>query len=157
MNRFILLLCVFVSLKSWAVDPFEDFHEYGQLSEEEIHKIHQGELLYGDTEFGFIVSSGNTNSTSFKLKGNLYQDLENWRNQFKIDTLYKRDEIKSFPASYVVALGNTSLLNFMNSWLAIQRSSGYVDSLYDYWILGENAKPKKARWSVIKDVLHLID
>lgn len=92
MNRFIFLLIVFVSLKSWAVDPFEDFHEYGQLSEEEIHKIHQGELLYGDTEFGFIVSSGNTNSTSFKLKGNLYQDLENWRNQFKIDTLYKRDE-----------------------------------------------------------------
>jgi len=72
-------------------------------------------------------------------------------------TLYRREEIKSFPASYVVAMGNTSLLNFMNSWLAIQQSSGYVDSLYNYWILGENAKPKKARWSVIKDVLHLID
>ena len=69
-------------------------------------------------------------------------------------TLYRREEIKSFPASYVVAMGNTSLLNFMNSWLAIQQSSGYVDSLYNYWILGENAKPKKARWSVIKDVLH---
>ena len=69
-------------------------------------------------------------------------------------TLYNRDEIKSFPASYVVALGNTPLLKFMNSWLAIQTSSGKIDSLYKYWILGENAKPKKARWSVIKDVLH---
>ncbi|AXV65974.1 MULTISPECIES: DUF481 domain-containing protein [Pseudoalteromonas] len=81
-------------LSSWqaiAVDPFEDFHEYGQLSEEEIHKIHKGEMLYGDMEFGFMVSRGNTNSTSFKFKGNLYQDFEKWRNQFKIDTLYKRD------------------------------------------------------------------
>ncbi|MGS0536315.1 DUF481 domain-containing protein [Pseudoalteromonas sp. SaAl2] len=91
MNRFLLFFCLFVSFKIWAVDPFEDFHEYGQLSEEEIHKIHQGEMLYGDTEFGFIVSRGNTTSTSFKLRGNLYQDLDSWRNQFKIDTLYKRD------------------------------------------------------------------
>lgn len=72
-------------------------------------------------------------------------------------TLYKRDEIKSFPASYVVAMGNSSLLNFLNGWLAIQQSSGYVDTLYSYWILGENAKPKQARWSVIKDVLHLVE
>jgi len=80
------------SIRCFAVDPFEDFHEYGQLSDEEIHELHKGEMLYGDTEFGFIVSSGNTNSTSFKLKGNLYQDFEKWRNQFKIDSLYKRDK-----------------------------------------------------------------
>ena len=87
-------LLVAFMLTSWqvaAVDPFEDFHEYGQLSEEEIHKIHKGEMLYGDMEFGFMISSGNTHSTSFKYKGNLYQDFEKWRNQFKIDTLYKRD------------------------------------------------------------------
>ena len=48
---------------SWASDPFEDFHEYGDLSEAEIHRLHEGELLYGDTEFGFSVNSGNTNST----------------------------------------------------------------------------------------------
>lgn len=81
-----------ISRPGWAVDPFEDFHEYGQLSDEEIHELHKGEMLYGDTEFGFILSKGNTNSTSFKLKGNLYQDFENWRNQFKIDSLYKRDQ-----------------------------------------------------------------
>ena len=114
MNRFILLLCVFVSLKSWAVDPFEDFHEYGQLSEEEIHKIHQGELLYGDTEFGFIVSSGNTNSTSFKLKGNLYQDLENWRNQFKIDTLLKALN-NVYEEDTSLAITDTSILTEVKS------------------------------------------
>ena len=72
-------------------------------------------------------------------------------------TLYTREEIKSFPASYIVAMGNSSLLNFMNSWLELQKSSGYVDSLYKYWILGENAKPRKARWSFIKDVLHIVE
>ncbi|RLA32379.1 MAG: ABC transporter substrate-binding protein [Gammaproteobacteria bacterium] len=72
-------------------------------------------------------------------------------------TLYNRDEIESFPASYVVAGENNNLLTFLNSWLELQRSSGYIDKLYNYWILGENAKPKTPRWSVIKDVLHLVD
>jgi len=72
-------------------------------------------------------------------------------------TLYNREEIKSFPASYAVAKDNTFLQTFLNSWLEIQKSSGYVDKLYSYWILGENAKPKKARWSVIKDVLHWVE
>ena len=71
-------------------------------------------------------------------------------------TLYNREEIKSFPASYAIARDNASLQTFLNSWLAIQKSSGYVDKLYGYWILGENAKPKKPRWSVIKDVLHWV-
>ena len=90
-KRIFLAALLVSSGQAFAVDPFEDFHEYGQLSEEEIHQIHKGELLYGDMEFGFMVSRGNTNSTSFKLKGNLYQDFEKWRNQFKLDTLYKRD------------------------------------------------------------------
>ncbi|GAA78712.1 hypothetical protein P20495_1206 [Pseudoalteromonas sp. BSi20495] len=91
-RKYLFLILLLISSPSWAVDPFEDFHEYGQLSDEEIHELHKGEMLYGDTEFGFILSKGNANSTSFKLKGNLYQDFEKWRNQFKIDSLYKRDE-----------------------------------------------------------------
>lgn len=90
--KYLLFMLLIMSSHCWAVDPFEDFHEYGQLSDEEIHELHKGEMLYGDTEFGLILSKGNTNSTSFKFRGNLYQDFENWRNQFKLDTLYKRDE-----------------------------------------------------------------
>ena len=65
---FVLLLLLF-SCFSWAVDPFEDFHQYGELSDEEIHELHKGEVLYGDTEFGFILSKGNTNSPVLSLKG----------------------------------------------------------------------------------------
>lgn len=82
----------FVWSSCWASDPFEDFHEYGDLSEAEIHKLHEGELLYGDTEFGFSVNNGNRNSTAFKLKSNLYQDFSSWRNQFKFDGVYRQDE-----------------------------------------------------------------
>ncbi len=69
-------------------------------------------------------------------------------------TLYHREEVRSFPAAYAVARNNLNLHAFLNSWLTIQQSSGYVDTLYSYWILGENAQPKQPRWSVIKDVLH---
>ncbi|SHI15949.1 cation:dicarboxylate symporter family transporter [Ferrimonas marina] len=72
-------------------------------------------------------------------------------------TLYNREEVRSFPASYAVAKQNLSLQLFLNSWLELQRSSGHIDKLYDYWILGKNAEPKKARWSVIKDVLHWVE
>ncbi|MBQ4851061.1 DUF481 domain-containing protein [Pseudoalteromonas sp. MMG012] len=79
------------SFQSWAVDPFEEFHQYGELSDEEIHKLHQGEVLYGDIEFGLIANKGNTRSTAFKLKSNVYQDFKNWRNHFKLDGLYKEE------------------------------------------------------------------
>jgi len=82
---------VTLSNPSYAVDPFEDFREYGELSDEEIHELHKGEFLYGDTEFGLIVNKGNAENTAFKLKGNLYQDFTHWRNHFKFDGLYRED------------------------------------------------------------------
>ncbi len=72
-------------------------------------------------------------------------------------TIYKKDGLGSFPASYAVAQSNITLLNFLNSWLDLQHSSGLIDSLYDYWIQGKNASPKQPRWSVVKDVLHWRD
>ncbi|KAF7775098.1 hypothetical protein PCIT_a1201 [Pseudoalteromonas citrea] len=97
----------------WAVDPFEDFHQYGELSDEEIHQLHAGEVLYGDIEFGLIANNGNTKSTAFKLKSNLYQDFEHWRNQFKVDSLYKEETDANSNSSdvsasryYISAQGN---------------------------------------------------
>lgn len=80
-----------LSTQALAVDPFEDFHEYGELSEEEIHALHEGEFLYGDVEFGALLNRGNTSNTAFKLKSNLYQDFKYWRNQFKFDGAYRRE------------------------------------------------------------------
>lgn len=69
-------------------------------------------------------------------------------------TLFRREGVAAFPASYAVAQDNVNMLNFMNSWLELQRTSGKIDELFDYWIQGKNAIPPQPRWSVIKDVLH---
>ncbi|SET72087.1 cation:dicarboxylate symporter family transporter [Thalassotalea agarivorans] len=72
-------------------------------------------------------------------------------------TLFNREKIKSYPASYAVAKRNESLHTFLNNWLTIQHASGFVNELYSYWILGENAVPKGSRWSIIKDVLGWVE
>lgn len=69
-------------------------------------------------------------------------------------TLFRREGVAAFPAAYAIAQENVSLLNFMNNWLELQRTSGKIDQLFDYWIQGKNAIPKQPRWSIIKDVLH---
>jgi len=72
-------------------------------------------------------------------------------------TVFRRTEIKSFPASWALARNNLDLLVYLNSWLELRQAMGTIDRLYDYWIQGESAAPAKARWSVIKDVLHWVD
>ncbi|MGY8876068.1 MAG: DUF481 domain-containing protein, partial [Pseudoalteromonas sp.] len=47
MRKYLFLIFLIISCPSWAVDPFEDFHEYGKLSDEEIHELHKGDMLYG--------------------------------------------------------------------------------------------------------------
>ncbi len=62
-----------------------------------------------------------------------------------------------YPTAYAVALGNQSLLNFINNWLALQQVNGSLQQSYDYWVLGQGAQQKAPRWSVIKDVLGWVD
>ena len=56
--------------------------------------------------------------------------------------------------AYPVAEGAQDFLDFLNSWLELQRVNGTIDSEYAYWILGEETRDKKPRWSVVADVLH---
>ncbi|MDU0355822.1 DUF481 domain-containing protein [Paraglaciecola aquimarina] len=46
-----------------------------------------------DGEFGFIATSGNTETTSIKGKLSAHQELEMWSNDFKAEALYKKDQI----------------------------------------------------------------
>lgn len=47
----------------------------------------------GEAEFGGIVTSGNTSSTSFKTKIDITHNMESWRNRYVIDSLAKTDEV----------------------------------------------------------------
>ncbi|MDN4503784.1 DUF481 domain-containing protein [Alteromonadaceae bacterium BrNp21-10] len=46
-----------------------------------------------DGEFGFIATTGNTETTSIKGKLSAHQELTQWSNDFAIEALYKKDEI----------------------------------------------------------------
>ena len=48
-----------------------------------------------DGEFGFILTTGNTDTTSASAGFNAKQELDSWSNEFLIEGLYKKDEINN--------------------------------------------------------------
>jgi putative salt-induced outer membrane protein len=46
-----------------------------------------------DGEFGFIATTGNTETGSIRGKLSAHQDLTQWSNDFIVEALYKKDEI----------------------------------------------------------------
>ncbi len=61
------------------------------------------------------------------------------------------------PLAYPVARGDLEFAQFMTRWIELKKGDGTLDALYDYWILGTNAEPRKPRWSILRDVLHWVD
>jgi len=61
------------------------------------------------------------------------------------------------PLAYPVARHDLELARFMELWVDIQQRDGTIQSLYDHWILGKDARPLKKRWSVVRNVLHWVD
>ena len=59
--------------------------------------------------------------------------------------------------AYPVAKGEDDFLNLINYWMKMEEEYGELDDKYKYWILGEGAHQKESRWSVVKDVLHLVN
>jgi Na+/H+-dicarboxylate symporter/ABC-type amino acid transport substrate-binding protein len=56
--------------------------------------------------------------------------------------------------AYPIARGDGEMTRFVNTWIELKKNDGTIESLFDYWIMGINAEPKKPRWSIIRDVLH---
>ena len=59
--------------------------------------------------------------------------------------------------SYVLPQKAEDLINFVNMWIELKKKDGTIDAVFDHWILGKAAEPKKPRWSVIRDVLHWVE
>ncbi|WP_158971060.1 YdiY family protein [Paraglaciecola sp. L3A3] len=69
-----------------------------------------------DGEFGFIATSGNTETTSMKGKLSAHQELEMWSNDYKFESLYKKDEVNDVSQTtaqkyFLSAQGNYKLTN----------------------------------------------
>ncbi len=63
----------------------------------------------------------------------------------------------SAPLAYAIYGGDERWLNFLNTWISLQRKDGNVETLYDHWVLGKTAVEKQPRWSVIRNVLGWVD
>ncbi|MBU2550416.1 MAG: cation:dicarboxylase symporter family transporter [Proteobacteria bacterium] len=46
---------------------------------------------------------------------------------------------------------------FLNYWITLKEDDGTIKRAYDYWILGKDAKKKKPRWSIIRNLLHWVN
>ncbi|MEX1350992.1 MAG: hypothetical protein AB1Z31_25040, partial [Desulfobacterales bacterium] len=60
-------------------------------------------------------------------------------------------------AGLAMPLGDSDFGDFVDDWLKLKKTSGFINTLYDKWILGKSEEQKKPRWSIIRDVLHWVD
>ena len=65
--------------------------------------------------------------------------------------------ILKLPLAYPVARHDIEAARFLSNWIDLKNKDGTIKSLYDHWILGQNASPPKRRWSVIRNVLHWVN
>jgi Na+/H+-dicarboxylate symporter/ABC-type amino acid transport substrate-binding protein len=61
------------------------------------------------------------------------------------------------PLAFPVARHDQAFLTFVNTWIDLKRKDGTLDTLYRYWILGQEATARTPRWSIIRNVLHWVD
>ena len=58
----------------------------------------------------------------------------------------------SMPFVYALPRNDEDLEEFVDFWIELQRSSGRVQDLSDYWIRGKGVVKPEPRWSILRDV-----
>ena len=59
------------------------------------------------------------------------------------------------PAAIALPDGDPDYVSYINTWLLLTEKNGFIDQLYNYWILGEEYQPGEPRWSIMRNVLGL--
>jgi hypothetical protein len=65
--------------------------------------------------------------------------------------------ILKIPLAYPVARHDIEAARFLSNWIDLKTKDGTIQSLYDHWVLGYDARPPKKRWSVLRNVLHWVN
>jgi Na+/H+-dicarboxylate symporter/ABC-type amino acid transport substrate-binding protein len=60
------------------------------------------------------------------------------------------------PLAYVVAGRDAEFAQLLDTWIDLKRKDGTIDELFAHWILGQQAEPAQPRWSILRNVLHLV-
>jgi proton glutamate symport protein len=58
--------------------------------------------------------------------------------------------------AYPVSLQSRQWIEFLDHWLSLKEQSGFKDKMTRYWLKGEDVQEHPPRWSVIRNVLHLV-
>jgi len=58
------------------------------------------------------------------------------------------------PLAYPLAGDDPSWVRFVNAWITLKKSDGFVQRLHTHWIRGRAAAKTAPRWSILRDVLH---
>ena len=58
------------------------------------------------------------------------------------------------PLAYALAGADPAWTRYVNTWVGLKRRDGFIDRLYDHWILGRTVAVRAPRWSIGRDVLH---
>ena len=61
------------------------------------------------------------------------------------------------PSAFGLALDAGDLTGAVNEWVVFATNEGMIQRAYDYWILGQGAEDKQPRWSILRNVLGLLD
>ncbi|MCB1071809.1 MAG: cation:dicarboxylase symporter family transporter [Chlamydiia bacterium] len=59
--------------------------------------------------------------------------------------------------SYPVKYDAFAFIFFLNRWLQIQEHIGFKKEQYNYWVNGQSPMKKEPRWSLIRNVFHLVN
>lgn len=65
--------------------------------------------------------------------------------------------VDKIPLGFALAGTDQDMEHFLAVWVRLKKDDGTIRRLKDYWILGKTATKKKPRWSVIRNVLGLVD
>ena len=65
-------------------------------------------------------------------------------------------DVLAVPLAYGVPRGDRELADFLNTWIDLKSKDQTIRALYDYAILGRSNMDRSPRWSVIRNVLHLV-
>jgi ABC-type amino acid transport substrate-binding protein len=72
----------------------------------------------------------------------------------KFSVVIPEPDIVKLPLAYPIGQRDQAFGTFVDTWIELKRKDGTLDTLYKYWILGQNAAPKRPRWSIMRNVLH---
>ncbi len=64
---------------------------------------------------------------------------------------------KKVPTAFVVPATSERFRDYMDAWIELKTTIGWIDEYYRHWVLGVDERGKEPRWSIIRNVLGWVE